>query len=156
MFPMSSLLESRNCVLHLRTVLDLQRFQNKVKKLRLDAISIPDYVIKKGATHGARHGKTEVQRKYHMAWNAWKRCCKKVDSQGELLQVFTIDFSEIQFIVNYNSKSDGQNKSAKSGMNLHKKTMHTNSLPEEQEKIQRTMVSYFEQSRQKWACEASI
>ena len=31
-------------------------------RLRLDAISIPDYVIKKGATHGARHGKTEVQR----------------------------------------------------------------------------------------------
>ena len=20
---------------------------------------------------------------YHVAWNAWKRCCKKVDSQGE-------------------------------------------------------------------------
>ena len=21
-------------------------------------------------------------KEYHMAWNAWKRCCKKVDSQG--------------------------------------------------------------------------
>ena len=52
-------------------------------KLRLDALSFPNYVIKKGPTHGARHGKTEVQRDYHMAWNAWKRCCKKVDSQGE-------------------------------------------------------------------------
>ena len=52
-------------------------------RLRLDALSIPNYVIKKGATHGARHGKTEVQREYHMAWNAWKRCFKKVDSQGE-------------------------------------------------------------------------
>ena len=52
-------------------------------RLRLDAISFLDYVIKKGATHGARHGKTEVQREYHLAWNAWKRCCKKVDSQGE-------------------------------------------------------------------------
>ena len=52
-------------------------------RLRLDAISIPDCVIKKCATHGARHGKTEVQREYHLAWNAWKRCCKKVDSQGE-------------------------------------------------------------------------
>ena len=29
------------------------------------------------------HDKTEVQREYHLAWNAWKRCCKKVDSQGE-------------------------------------------------------------------------
>ena len=50
--------------------------------LRLDALSIPNYVIKKGRSHGARHGKTEVQREYHLAWNAWKRCCKKVDSQG--------------------------------------------------------------------------
>ena len=49
----------------------------------MDAISIPDYVIKKGATHGARHGMTEVHREYHMAWNAWKRCCKKFDSKGE-------------------------------------------------------------------------
>ena len=50
---------------------------------RLDAVFIPYYVIKKEATHGARHGKTEVQREDHLAWNAWKRCCKKVDSQGE-------------------------------------------------------------------------
>ena len=69
MFSLSSLLESRDCVLHLRSMLDLQRIQKKVfHKLRLD---------------GARHGKTEVQRDYHLAWNAWKRCCKKVDSQGE-------------------------------------------------------------------------
>ena len=44
------------------------------------------------------------------------------------LQVFTIDFSEIQFIVNHNSQSDGQNTSAKSGMNLRTKTIHINSL----------------------------
>ena len=34
--------------------------RRKFNKPRLDALSIPDYVIKKGATHGARHGKTEV------------------------------------------------------------------------------------------------
>ena len=33
----------------------------KFKKLRLDALSIPNYVIKEGLTHGARHGKTEVR-----------------------------------------------------------------------------------------------
>ena len=55
----------------------------KFNKLRLDALSIPNYVIKKGRTHGARHGKTEEQKEYHLAWNAWKRCCKKTDSQGE-------------------------------------------------------------------------
>ena len=34
--------------------------------------------------HGARHGKTKEQKEYHIAFNAWKRCCKKVDSQGDL------------------------------------------------------------------------
>ena len=52
-------------------------------KLRLDALSIPHYVIKKGRCHGARHGITEEQREYHIAWNAWQRCCKRVDSQGD-------------------------------------------------------------------------
>ena len=55
----------------------------KFNELRLDALSIPNYVKKKGPTYGARHGKTEVQKEYHLAWNAWKRCCKKVDSKGE-------------------------------------------------------------------------
>ena len=49
-----------------------------------------------------------------MAWNAWKRCCKKVDSQGGHFTGIHDRFSEIQFIVNHNSQSDGQNKSAKS------------------------------------------
>ena len=31
--------------------------QEIINRLRLDAISIPDYVLKKGATHEARHGK---------------------------------------------------------------------------------------------------
>ena len=44
--------------------------RRRFNKLRLDALSIPNFVIKKGATHGARHGKTEVQREYHLAWNA--------------------------------------------------------------------------------------
>ena len=78
--------------------------------IRLDALSIPNYVIKKGATHGARHGKTEVQREYHLAWNAWKRCCKGVDSQGEHFTGIHDRCSEIQFIVHHNSRSDCQNK----------------------------------------------
>ena len=56
--------------------------KRKFNKLRLDALSIPRHVIKKGRCHGARHGKTEEEKEYHKAWNAWKRCCKKVDSQG--------------------------------------------------------------------------
>ena len=57
--------------------------RRKFNRLRLDALSIPNYVIKKGNNHGARHGQTEEQKEHHTAWNAWKRCCNKVDSQGE-------------------------------------------------------------------------
>ena len=44
--------------------------RRKFHKLRLDALSIPHCVIKKGRCH-------------EIAWNAWKRCCKRGDSQGE-------------------------------------------------------------------------
>ena len=46
--------------------------RRKFNKRRLDALSIPHYVIKKGRPHGARHGRTEEQKKYHIAFNAWK------------------------------------------------------------------------------------
>ena len=55
----------------------------KINELRLDALSIPHYEIKNVRHHGARQGKTEAKKKYHIAWNAWKRCCKRVDSLGE-------------------------------------------------------------------------
>ena len=55
----------------------------KFNKLRLDAHSIPHYVIKKGRPHCARHGKTEAQKQYHIAFNAWKRCRKRVAGQEE-------------------------------------------------------------------------
>ena len=57
--------------------------RRNLNKLRLDALSIPNYVTKKGRSHGARHGKIKEQIEYHTAWNAWKRCCKKIDSQSE-------------------------------------------------------------------------
>ena len=54
--------------------------RRKFDKLRLDALSIPNNVIKKGPNHGARHDKTNEQTEYHIAWNAWKGCCEKDDS----------------------------------------------------------------------------
>ena len=57
--------------------------RRKSNKLRLDVLYFPHYVIKKGCCHGARHGKTEEQKEYFIAWNAWKRCCKRVDAQEE-------------------------------------------------------------------------
>ena len=47
------------------------------------SLSVPHYVIKKGRPHGARHGKTEAQKQYRIAFNAWKRCRKRVDGQEE-------------------------------------------------------------------------
>ena len=82
MFSLSSSLKSRHCLLHLPTILVDSESKRKFNKLRLDALSTPHCVIKKGRCHGARHGKTEEQKEYHVAWNAWKRCCKKVHSQG--------------------------------------------------------------------------
>ena len=46
-------------------------------QLRLDAFSIPHYVIRKERPRGARHGKTEAQKEHFLAHNARKRCIKK-------------------------------------------------------------------------------
>ena len=48
-----------------------------LSKWRLDALSIPHYVIKKVRPHGARHGKTEAQKEHYVAHNARKRCLKR-------------------------------------------------------------------------------
>ena len=48
-----------------------------VHQWRLDAFSIPHYVIKKGRPRGARHGKTEAQKEHLVAHNARRRCIKK-------------------------------------------------------------------------------
>ena len=58
---------------------------------------------------------------------------RKSTPKVNILQVFTIDFSEIQFTVNHNSHSNGQINSAESGMNLKKKTIHTTSLQRKRE-----------------------
>ena len=44
---------------------------------QLDVLSLPNYVIKKGRPHGARHGKTEAQKEHFIAHDARKRCIKK-------------------------------------------------------------------------------
>ena len=106
--------------------------RRKPNKLRLDALSIPNYLIKKGLTHGTRHVKTGIQRESTTSLGIRGRdAVRKSTLKVNISQVFTIDFSEIQFIVNHISELDGQNKSAKSGMNLHNKTIHIKLTPEE-------------------------
>ena len=114
--------------------------RRKFNKLRLVALSIPHYVIKKGPDHGARHGKTKEQTEYHTAWNAWKRCC--------ILQVFTIAFSETksyresQLLFGWTEqKCIKIDELAKQNHTYHLST-------EEFKRIPRTMVSHLEQVRQ--------
>ena len=40
-------------------------------------------MIKKVRHYGVRHTKTEEQKGYYIAFNAWKRCRKRVDAQEE-------------------------------------------------------------------------
>ena len=47
------------------------------RQWRLDAFSIPHYVIKKERPRGARHGKTGAQKQHFLAHNARRRCIKK-------------------------------------------------------------------------------
>ena len=44
---------------------------------RVDALSIPNYVIKKGRPRGARHGENEAQKEHFMAHNVRRLCIKK-------------------------------------------------------------------------------
>ena len=130
--------------------------KRKFNKLRLDALSIPNHVIKKGPTHGARHGRTEIQRNYHLAWNAWKRCCKKVDSQGEhftcIHDRFLKDlvYCESQLAIGWTEQK------CKEWDELAQKRPYISSHSRGKEKIPRTILSYSEQRRQKWAYETSI
>ena len=129
--------------------------KRKFHKLRLDALSIPHYVIKKGRSHGARHGKTEEQKEYHIAWNAWKRCFKKVDSQGGHFTGIHDRFLRDPVFVNRNSQSDGQNKSAKRWTNLQKKTIRIIS-PEEFGRYQGQWSLTLNKSGKNWADETWI
>ena len=130
--------------------------RRKFDKLRLDTLSIPNYVIKKGPTHGARQGKTELQKEYHLTWNAWKRCCKKVDSQGAhftgIHDRFLRDpvYRESQLAIGWTEET------CKEWDEHAKSRPYISSHSRGKEKIPRTMVSYSEQSRQTGACETSI
>ena len=125
--------------------------RRKFNKPRLDALSIPHYVIKrKGAVMVLDTAKPKNRKSTIELGMRGRDAAGELTLKVNILQVLTIDSSEIQFIVNHNSQSDGQNKSAKSGTNLQKKTIHIVSLQRNRE------VSYLEQIRQKWAYETSI
>ena len=156
MYLMSSSLESRNCVLHVRTMLDWRRFQKKVSQTKAGCTLYPELRDKKKWRSQVLDMAKPKNRKSTMQPGKRGRdAARKSILNVNFLRVFTIDFSEIQDIVNHNSQSDGQNKSAKSWTNLQMKT-YISSHSRGKDKMPRTMVFHLERIRQKWAYEASI
>ena len=111
--------------------------------------------MKKGTNHGVRHGKTKEQTEYHMAWSAWKRCCERVDSQGGHCTgkhdrfLRDPDCRESQLAIGWTEQVQ------RVGWTCTRRP-YISSQTRGEEKIPRTMVSYFEHSKQKWAYENSI
>ena len=52
---------------------NLHKKNRKLNKDRNDVLPIPNYVTKKGPSHGARHGPAERQRIYHKAHNTLRK-----------------------------------------------------------------------------------
>ena len=104
--------------------------RRKFNKLRLDALSMPNYVMENGRSHGARHGKPKNKKSTIWPGMRGRDASRKLTLKVDILQVNTIDFSEIQFNVDHNSQSDGQNKG---WTNLQKKTIHIVSLQRNRE-----------------------
>ena len=53
----------------------------KFVKYTMDLLSVPEYVIKKGRSHGHRHGKKPGDKEYYLA-NKLKKKCQKRQFQG--------------------------------------------------------------------------
>ena len=71
------ILDESNCVLFLRNMLTTLDQVGKQNSDSNDVLSTPNYVIKKGPSHGARHGNTERQRFHHTARLSSKKAKKK-------------------------------------------------------------------------------
>ena len=119
MLRMPSLLESRTVYCICGHLLVENESSQNFSQWRLDALSIPHYVINKVRLHGARHGKTDAQKEHFVAHNARKRCIKK-NYEG-----IHDRFQRDQFSVIRNSKFAGRRSSASQWINWHKKTTPT-------------------------------
>ena len=81
--------------------------------------------MKKGFSHGTRHGKSEEQTYYHKSYNAWKRCRKRTDESGEIILAFLTDSSKMQDTVRLKKNLGGQKRSAKKWMTQLKRIILT-------------------------------
>ena len=79
MLRLPSLLESRSDLLHLWTSLLVgSESSQNLSQWRLDALSIPHYVIKEERHLGARHGKTDAQKEDFVAHNTRRHVPKRI------------------------------------------------------------------------------
>ena len=103
------------------------------------------------------HDTERVKNKENTTWLGMRGrdAVRKSPPKVKISQVFTIDFSEIRFIVNHNSQSDGQNKRCKEWDELAKED-HTYKLTPEEKGRYKGQWYLTLNSRQKWAYEASI
>ena len=111
--------------------------KRKFNKLRLDALSIPNYVIKKGPHSWCS---TWQDRKYKKS-TIWlgmrgRDAVRKSTLKVNFLQLFTIDFSEIQFIVNHTSQSEWTEQQCKEWDELAKEDHTYHLTPEEKKRYQ--------------------
>ena len=103
---------------------------------------------RKRRCHGVRYANTEEQKEYHIAWNAWKRCCKKVDSQGGHFYKYSRSISQrssLSWITTRNRMV--RTKVQRVGWTCGRPYIQTRSRVKT--KIQRTMVSHSEEKHAK-------
>ena len=118
--------------------------RRKVNKLRLDALSIPHYVIKKGRCHGARHGKNEDTKRLPYCMECVEEMLQKSWLSRWTLQSYSRSISQrpslswittLSWLDRAKVHRDGRTGKTKS---------HVPSLYRGIQKKPRTMVSHFE------------
>ena len=87
--------------------------RRKFNKLRLGCTLYPELRDQEGAQSWCSTWQNRRTKKVPYGFECVEEMLQESRlSKVNILQVITIDFLEIQFIVNHNSQSDGQNKSA--------------------------------------------
>ena len=92
--------------------------------------------LKKGRCHGARHGKTEEQKEYFVAFNAWKRCGKRVDAGEEHYKGIHDRFLRVQVYSESQLKIGWTEQKCSRWTNWHRKITRTVSPKEEFKRYQ--------------------
>ena len=91
----------------------------KLKRNRFDVLSIPNYVIKKGPSHDARHQNTERNKLITQFTSRSKRQIKRDTTKN------WNDFRIVHFTEHHRPRLDGTENAAHATTHLQKKIIHT-------------------------------